>query len=105
VATQTEHGEIWLASMDKRRPVVVVSRDDVQGKRAQTTVAVITTRVRQIPTEVTLDARDGVDRTCVVNCDYLETIEKTRLERRIARLSELKLENLRDALRFALQLD
>lgn len=104
MAQPTEHGEVWETALDKRRPVVIVSRDDVAGRRDSTTVAAITSTVRGIPTEVLLDHRDGFPQLCAVNCDELQTIRKVRLSRRIGRLSETKLGSLDDALRFALQL-
>lgn len=104
MARSTEHGEIWETEIGKLRPVVVVSRDDVGGRRDSTTVAVITSTVRGHPGEVLLDHRDGLPNVCVINCDDLHSIRKTRLERRIGRLSETKIEALDDALRFALQL-
>jgi mRNA interferase MazF len=104
MARSTEHGEIWVAALDKHRPVVIVSRDDVHGRRDQATVAPITRTVHDVPSEVPLDHRDGLAEFSVVNCDALQTLYKRQLERRIGRLSEGKLEALDDALRFALQL-
>jgi mRNA interferase MazF len=101
----TEHGEIWWAAADKRRPVLVVSRDDTRGTRTLATVATITRTVRGLSSEVELDERDGLPRACVANCDDLTTIAKVRLIRRVGRLSEVKLMELNDALRFALLLD
>src|SRR5438270_2702023 len=86
VAGPTEHGELWLATLDKRRPVVVVSRDDVHGRRSQATVASVTRTIRGIPTEIPLEPSDGLPELSVVNCDVLQTIPKTRLERRLGRL-------------------
>ena len=100
----TEHGEIWWARTDKRRRVVVASRSDVRGLRAQTTVATITRTVRGIPSEVTLDHRDGFDEACAINCDTLLTIDKSMLERRSGALSSARVAELDEALRFALQL-
>src|SRR5258705_5110008 len=101
----TEHGEIWLAYVDKRRPVVVVGRDDVQGARERTTVAPVTPTARGIASDVDLDQRDGLPLACVASCDELGTIPKSKLIRRIGRLSEAKLLELSEALRFLLQLD
>ena len=100
----TEHGEIWWARTDKRRRVIVASRSDVRGLRSQTTVATITSTVRGIPSEVSLDHRDGFDEPCAVNCDTLLTIEKSMLERRFGALSASRLAEFDEALRFALQL-
>lgn len=104
MARPTEHGEIWWASVDKPRPVVVLSRDDIQGVRDRTTVASITTTIRGIRTEVALDHRDGFATASAINCDELTTIAKSRLERRLGRLSPERLDQLQAALRFALQL-
>jgi mRNA interferase MazF len=100
----TEHGEIWEARLDKLRPVAIVSRDDVTGRRAKTTVASITSTIRDVPTYVPVDHRDGLAQLSAINCDELQTIPKADLRRRIGRLSETKIAALDDALRFALQL-
>jgi mRNA interferase MazF len=104
VVRPTGRGEIWLAQMDKKRPVVIVSRSDVKGVRGRATVAVVTTTTRGIPSEVTLDHRDGFPVACAVNCDDLVTIDKSRLEQRRGALSTARLAEFDDALRFALQL-
>ena len=101
----TEHGEIWWAAADKRRPVLVVSRDDSRGARTLTTVAAITRTARGLASEVELDQRDGLPLPCVANCDDLQTIAKARLIHRVGRLTGVKLSELDDALRFALQLE
>ena len=95
----TEHGELWWAHFDKRRPVVVVGRDDVRGARARTTVAPVTRTARGLPSEVELDQRDGLPLACVASCDELGTIPKSKLIRRIGRLSEAKLLELAEAAR------
>ena len=100
----TEHGELWEVRLDKVRPVVIVSRDDVRGRRVKTTVATITTAIRDLPTYVVLDHRDGLPDLSAVNCDELQTIPKAQLTRRLGRLSIEKIDALDDALRFALQL-
>lgn len=105
MADATEHGDLWWANLRKRRPVVVISRDDVRGARLRTTVAFVTSTTRGLPSEVELDERDGLDRSCVANCDDIVTIDKAKLTHRIGRLSEPKLLELDDALRFSLQLD
>jgi mRNA interferase MazF len=101
----TEHGEIWWATTDKRRPVVVVSRDDTRGARTLATVATITRKARGLASELELDERDGLPRPCVANCDDLTTIAKARLIRRVGRLSGVRLMELDEALKFALQLE
>ena len=104
MARPTERGAVWSARMDKLRPVVIASRNDVNGVRSRTTVALVTTTVRGIPSEVMLDQRDGFQGACAINCDELVTIEKSRLERRRGALSTERLSEFDDALRFALQI-
>jgi mRNA interferase MazF len=104
VPKPTERGEVWLAQIDTLRPVVIASRNDVNGVRARTTVAIVTTTVRGIPSEVMLDQRDGFAKASAINCDELVTINKSRLERRRGALSTARLTELDEALRFALQL-
>lgn len=93
-----------FAPPDKTRPVVVVSRDDASDRRRLVTVAVVTTRIRDIPTEVGLGADEGLHRPSVLNCDDLRTIAKQLLVSQIGALDAAKLEELDDALRFALGL-
>ncbi|MDP9245485.1 MAG: type II toxin-antitoxin system PemK/MazF family toxin [Chloroflexota bacterium] len=102
MARPTERGEVWLAQMDKLRPVVIASRNDLNGVRARATVAMVTTTVRGIPSEVALDHRDGFPKACVINCDDLATIDKARLRERRGSLSTARIAEFDEALRFAL---
>jgi mRNA interferase MazF len=99
--------EIWWARLELpagRRPVVLVSRQAAYAIRLSITVAEITTVVRGIPSEITLGARDGMPRPCVINTDNLVTIPRSLLETRIAALSATKTAQLDEALRFSLGL-
>jgi mRNA interferase MazF len=98
-------GEIWWATVDKRRPVVLVSRNEAYEVRAAVIAAPASTRVRAYATEVRLGTTEGLPRDCVVNCDWLITVSKSALEKRIGKLPGAKLRELDDALRFALGLD
>ncbi len=97
----TMHGEIWWAELDKRRPAIIVSRDDIQGVRQRTTVAPVTTTVRRIASEVQVDQSDGMNEPSAVNCDELVTIHKSLLVRRVGQLSSQRLQDLHRALAFA----
>lgn len=98
-------GEIWWANVDKRRPVVLVSRSEAYGVRALVIVAPASTTIRGYAVEVKLGKREGMARDCVVNCDWLVTLPKADLVERVGSLSTAKLRELDDALRFALGLD
>jgi mRNA interferase MazF len=100
-----KRGELWWARVDKRRPVVLLSRDEAYGLRALVVTAGVTTRVRGYAVEVRLGRQEGLPRHCVINCDWLVTLRKDRLVERIGALSADKIRSLDDALRFALALD
>ena len=100
-------GEVrWyrFAAPDKRRPVVVLTRDSVIPRLGEVTVAPVTTRIREIPSEVTLSRDDGLPRDCAVNCDHLQTVPRGRLGAMIGRLSEEKMIRVAAAIRFALDI-
>ncbi|MBX3271127.1 MAG: type II toxin-antitoxin system PemK/MazF family toxin [Sandaracinaceae bacterium] len=98
-------GEVWWAEVDKRRPVVLLSRDEAYAVRAMVIVAPVSTTLRGFAVEVRLGRREGLPRACVVSCDWLVTLPKGRLVERAGALSAAKVAQLDDALRFALGLD
>jgi mRNA interferase MazF len=100
-----KRGELWWAELEKRRPVVLLSRDEAYEIRGLVTVAPVTTRIRSLSVEIRLGRDEGLPKTCVANLDTITTIPKRALVERIATLSGKKLEALDDALRFALGLD
>ncbi len=100
-----KRGEVWWARLDKRRPVVLVSRQEAYAVRALVLVAPVTTTVRGFAVEVRLGRREGLPRACVVSCDWLVTVPKVDLLERAGTLDGAKLAQLDDALRFALGLD
>ncbi|MDE0129433.1 MAG: type II toxin-antitoxin system PemK/MazF family toxin [Gammaproteobacteria bacterium] len=100
-------GEIrWyrFAQPDKRRPVLILTRDSIIPSLGEVTVAPLTTRIRNIPSEVALSQIDGPPRECAVNCDHLQTVPRSRLGAPVASLSPQKMEQVAEAVRFALAL-
>ena len=100
--------EIWIAdlpSRDKRRPVVLVSRGVAYETRELVTVAPITSRVRQIASHVSVGPADGIQQRSAINCDRLQTIHRSLMRTRVGPLSPPKIEELDDALRYALGLE
>ncbi len=91
-----------FAHPDKRRPVLVLTRDSALQFLADVTVAPITTRVRGIPTEVEIGPEDGLPKRCAVNLDHVQTVPRSRLETRITGLDTARMEAVRSALLFAL---
>jgi mRNA interferase MazF len=100
-------GEIWWAELPApagRRPVVLLSRNGAYEFRDLVIVAPVTSRVRKIPTEVTLGREDGLPRDCVANLDTITTVPKAVLTRRLTELSAERVAAVDRALRFALGL-
>ena len=100
-----KRGEIrWyrFRAPDKRRPVVVLTRDSVLEYLGEVTVAPITSTIRDIPSEVVLDSDDGVPQRCAINLDHLQTVSKDRLGGLVATLPAARMVEVRDALLFAL---
>jgi mRNA interferase MazF len=90
---------------DKRRPVLIVTRNSAIGFLNALTVAPITTTVRDIPSEVFLTPEDGMMTDCAANMDNIQTVPKTKLGSLIAYLSSEKMEEVNQAISFALGLD
>lgn len=89
---------------DKRRPVVILTRDSAIGYLGEVTVAPITSTIRDIPTEVVLSEQDGMPRDCAVNGDHIQTVAKDKIGPVIATLSSDKMEQIRLAIAFALDM-
>jgi len=77
---------IHLATLDKVRPVLVLTREVVRPRLARVTVAPITTTVRGITVEVPVGAANGLDHDSVVNCDNVMTIPVSDLGRYVGHL-------------------
>lgn len=98
-------GEVWWARLDKRRPVVLLSRAEAYAVRALVIAAPVTTTVRGFAVEVRIGKAEGLPRTGVINCDWLVTVPKADLIERAGVLDAQKLAQLSAALKFALSLD
>ncbi len=87
---------------DKKRPVVVLTRDSVLEYLGEVTVAPITSRIRDIPSEVVLGPGDGMSKVCAVNLDHVQTVAQARVGALVTTLSPRRLAEIRVALLFAL---
>ena len=77
---------IYIAHLDKARPVLMLTRELVIPHRQQVTVAPITTTVRGLSTEVAVGPANGIGHESVVSCDNIVTIDKNALGDRIGYL-------------------
>ncbi len=102
-----KRGEVrWykFKSPDKKRPVVILTRNTILDYLGEVTIAPITSKTRNIPSEVILSHKDGVKGNCAVNCDHIQTVSKSKLGSILTTLSQNKLLELRNAISFALNL-
>ena len=98
-------GEVrWytFARPDKRRPVLLLTRDSALEFLGEVTVAPITSTIREIPSEAQLTAADGLSRDCTVNLDHFQSVARTKLGPVVTTLDSRKMAEVRAALLFAL---
>lgn len=98
-------GEIrWyrFGQPDKKRPVLLLTRSSVIDVLGEVTVAPITSTVRNISSEVLLTEVDGLPKTCAINLDHLNTVQKSKLGALITTLPPARMAEVRNALLFAL---
>jgi mRNA interferase MazF len=105
MSTEPRRGDVWIATIpgDKRRPVVVLTRNSVLPRLTTILVAPVTTRIRQIPSELPLGAAHGLARPCVANFDNILPLPKHQLVERVGRLAAPELHEACTAARFAIQ--
>ncbi len=102
-----DRSEIWWADLPQpvgKRPVLILTRSAAVAVRNQVVVAQVTTTVHHLQCEVVLTPADGVPRDCVVNCDTLLTVPKSRLTGLITKLSNQRMQEVHRALRFAMEI-
>jgi mRNA interferase MazF len=90
---------------DKKRPVLILTRDSAIGVLNSVTVAPITSTIRRIPTEIVLTEDDGLPSTCAANFDNIQTVPKSNIGDCIARLTMRKMKEAGAAASFALGIE
>jgi mRNA interferase MazF len=101
VSVGVSRGEVWLAELDKVRPVVVLTRDPMGRMLHSVIVAPVTSTVRGLSTEVPLDASDGIRHPSVANLDNVQLVARDRFRRQIGRAQPATLRALCTALSIA----
>lgn len=103
-----KRGDIRLyqfAAPEKKGPVVVLTRDSAVLYLSAVTVALITTAIPGVPSEVLLTADGGMKTHCAINLHNLVTVAENRLGKRIGQLGALRIAEVCAALRFSLGCD
>jgi mRNA interferase MazF len=83
--TPPRRGDVWLAQLDKIRPVVILTRDPMGRFLNAVISAPVTSTVRGLSTEVAVGPADGVRHPSVANLDQTQLVARNRLVRRVGR--------------------
>ena len=96
---------IHLATLDKTRPVLILTRAQVRPFLNSVTVAPITSTIRGLSTEVPVGSANGLDDESAVSCDNITTIPRTALGRLLGYLRPSQEHALSEAIAAAYDLD
>jgi mRNA interferase MazF len=108
VAGGIARGDVRLykyAPPDKRRPVVVLTRNSAINYLSTVTVAPVTSTIRGVRSEVVLTEEDGMKAPCAVNLHNAITVPQKHLGKRVAQLRSLRMSEICAAVRFAFGCD
>lgn len=101
-------GDIWYYTFkipDKRRPALILTRTSAIPFLNEVTVAPLTTKIRDNETSVWLDENDGMREACAINLDYIHTVPKAKVGTVIAHISDEKMQEVLEAIKFAFGFD
>ena len=86
---------------DKRRPVLILTRNDVIDRLNEIIVVPATRTIRGLTTEVVLTVDDGMPAACALNFDHVSLAQRSRIGPILCYLSETRWAEVRDALLIA----
>jgi mRNA interferase MazF len=98
-------GEVWLADLGiaaKTRPVVIVSRHDLDPPRALAIYVPLTTQYRDSLYKVVLPRLRFLDRDSIANVKGIASIPTVRLERKLGKLPDKVMVKIKQVILFAL---
>ncbi len=89
MARTVARGDLWLYQFggpDRRRPVLVLTRDSIANRLHTVAVAPVTSTIRGTETEVRVGVAHGLKHDSVVNLDHVQTVPRADLRQWIGRL-------------------
>lgn len=101
MARELSRGQIWqyrFAAPDKRRPVLILSRNALLQSLHTVTVVAITSTLRGSPTEVELSVDEGLKHASCANLANLFTVRQSDLTRYVGTLGGEKMRQVCRAL-------
>ena len=91
MARGVKRGDIWMYAFtkpDKKRPVVIISRQSVIPLLRTVMVAPITSTIHGVPSEVLVGTEHGLKHESAVNLDHVQTVDRSRLSGFIGHLDD-----------------
>lgn len=98
-------GDIWqyrFAAPDKRRPVLVISRQVALAHLHTALVAPITSTIRGLPSEVSLGVDDGLKQASVANLDHIMSVRQSDLQKYVGHIDAARMREVCRAAAIAL---
>jgi len=104
MAARVNRGEIWLytfGSPDKRRPVLVLSRQKAISLLRTVLVAPIMSTSHGAPSEVMIGIDEGLKHDSAVNLDHIQTVDQRQLHHFVGTVGSEKMAAICHALLLA----
>lgn len=101
-------GEIWnfrFDRPDKQRPVLILTRQEMIRVLHTVSVAPLTRTIRGVPSEVVVGTESGLKQPSAINLHHIVTVPKVELKRFVGTVSQETLQQVKEALLFALGFD
>lgn len=92
---------IIFKSPDKKRPALILTRTSAISDLNAVTVIPITTTIRNVRSQVLVDGDDGLEKESVINIDNIQTVSKQKVGTYITHLSEERMQEVFEAIKFA----
>ena len=102
---EVSRGEIWQFAFPKpsgKRPVLVLTRDDMIEGLNTVTVAPLTSTIRDVPSEVVVGQEVGLKHPSAINLHHLATVPKAGLRTYVGTAPPEVMRRVREAMLFAL---
>jgi mRNA interferase MazF len=104
VARTVSRGEIWMYQFkapNKRRPVLVLTRQHVIDLLHWVMVAPITSTIHGVPSEVIVGIEEGLKGRSAINLDNVQSVERSKLRQYVGSLDASKMQTVCHALAVA----
>ena len=101
-------GDIWLIDLGKKigkRPVLILTRQNVLEYLNKVTVAEISTQGKGYPTEVFIDQKANLPKSSFVQAENLHTVPKDKLFKYIGTLDPESIQEVSRKIVLALELE